>query len=58
MRIAEPLRLPCGAVLPNRIAKAAMSEELAALRGYPSEPLERLYRTWAEGARACSSRAT
>ncbi|MFO0692463.1 MAG: NADH:flavin oxidoreductase/NADH oxidase family protein [Polyangiales bacterium] len=49
MRIAEPLRLPCGAVLPNRIAKAAMSEELAALRGYPSEPLERLYRTWAEG---------
>lgn len=47
--IAKPLVLPCGATLPNRIAKAAMSEELAGSRGYPSEPLDRLYRSWSEG---------
>ena len=27
--LAEPLKLPCGAVLPNRLAKAAMTEGLA-----------------------------
>jgi len=27
--LAQPLKLPCGAVLPNRIAKAAMTEGLA-----------------------------
>ena len=31
MRIAEPLTLPCGHVVKNRIAKAAMSEGLATL---------------------------
>lgn len=48
-RIAEPMTLPCGATLKNRIAKAAMSEELAGSRGYPSEPLDRLYRAWSHG---------
>jgi 2,4-dienoyl-CoA reductase-like NADH-dependent reductase (Old Yellow Enzyme family) len=44
-----PLRLPCGAMLPNRLAKAAMTEGLADpwLRATPA--LERLYRTWSEG---------
>ena len=44
-----PLRLPCGASLPNRLAKAAMTEGLADawLRATPA--LERLYRTWSEG---------
>ena len=44
-----PLRLPCGALLPNRLAKAAMTEGLADpwLRATPA--LERLYRTWSEG---------
>ena len=44
-----PLRLPCGTRLPNRLAKAAMTEGLAdpLLRATPA--LERLYRTWSEG---------
>jgi len=47
--LKQPLALPCGASLPNRLAKAAMTEGLAdgALRATPS--LERLYRTWSEG---------
>lgn len=52
LRIAEPLQLPCGATLSNRIAKAALSEQLAGSRGMPGEPLERLYRTWSEGGAA------
>jgi len=47
--LAQPLSLPCGAVLPNRLAKAAMTEGLADawLRATPAH--ERLYRTWSEG---------
>jgi 2,4-dienoyl-CoA reductase-like NADH-dependent reductase (Old Yellow Enzyme family) len=45
--LAEPLALPCGAVLPNRIAKAAMSEQLGDSRNRPTARLEELYRRWA-----------
>ncbi|PQP20829.1 NADH:flavin oxidoreductase/NADH oxidase family protein [Rhodococcus opacus] len=45
----SPLTLPCGAVLPNRIAKAAMSEQLAAIDGSPSPRLTRLYSAWGRG---------
>lgn len=45
--LAEPLRLPCGAVLPNRIAKAAMTEQLATRDGQPSQRLIRLYQRFA-----------
>jgi 2,4-dienoyl-CoA reductase-like NADH-dependent reductase (Old Yellow Enzyme family) len=47
--LAEPLRLPCGATLPNRLAKAAMTEGLADpwLRATPRH--ERLYRQWSAG---------
>jgi 2,4-dienoyl-CoA reductase-like NADH-dependent reductase (Old Yellow Enzyme family) len=45
---ADPLTLPCGAVLPNRLAKAAMTEGLAP-GGVPGEALIRLYRAWADG---------
>ncbi|MEE4331086.1 MAG: NADH:flavin oxidoreductase/NADH oxidase family protein, partial [Wenzhouxiangella sp.] len=49
----RPLELPCGLELPNRIAKAAMTEGLADLdgdhAGLAGERIERLYRTWAEG---------
>lgn len=41
--IAQPLTLPSGLVLKNRIAKAAMSEDLANDDGSPSEALVRLY---------------
>lgn len=42
----QPLTLPCGATLRNRIAKAAMSEHLATRSQQPSEGLTRLYREW------------
>jgi 2,4-dienoyl-CoA reductase-like NADH-dependent reductase (Old Yellow Enzyme family) len=47
--LAEPMPLPCGAVLPNRLCKAAMTEGLAdpLLRATPRH--ETLYRTWSEG---------
>jgi 2,4-dienoyl-CoA reductase-like NADH-dependent reductase (Old Yellow Enzyme family) len=46
---ASRLTLPCGVVLPNRIAKAAMTEGLADrdLRATPR--LATLYRRWSEG---------
>jgi 2,4-dienoyl-CoA reductase-like NADH-dependent reductase (Old Yellow Enzyme family) len=47
------LTLPCGVELPNRLAKAAMTEGLAELdadeRGHAGDRIERLYRTWAAG---------
>lgn len=49
MALFEPLTLPNGAVLPNRIAKAAMEENLAAEGHLPGELLLGLYRQWAAG---------
>jgi len=47
--LAQSLSLPCGAVLPNRLCKAAMTEGVAdeCLRATPRH--ETLYRTWSEG---------
>src|SRR3954447_40421 len=45
----DPLRLPSGQVLPNRIMKAAMSGALADPGNSPGARLERLYRTWSQG---------
>lgn len=47
--LAQPLTLPCGAVLPNRLAKAAMTEGLADPAGVPTQELERLYGLWSDG---------
>jgi 2,4-dienoyl-CoA reductase-like NADH-dependent reductase (Old Yellow Enzyme family) len=47
--LSQPLTLPCGAVLPNRIAKAAMTEGLATPLGVPTPALERLYGLWSDG---------
>ena len=41
--------LPCGATLPNRLAKAAMTEGLADIHGRPTPELERLYGLWSDG---------
>jgi len=46
--LSQPLTLPCGATLRNRIAKAALTEGLATPDGLPTPPLERLYRIWAD----------
>lgn len=45
----EPLRLPNGQVIRNRIAKAAMEENLADADHAPGDTLLRLYQRWAEG---------
>ncbi|GAA5315899.1 MAG: NADH:flavin oxidoreductase/NADH oxidase family protein [Candidatus Pelagadaptatus aseana] len=47
--VFEPLQLPNGATLNNRLAKAAMEEGMANARQQPSEGLIELYRAWAEG---------
>jgi len=45
----QPIELPCGAVLANRIAKAAMSDGLGDGKGNPTPAQIRLYERWAEG---------
>ncbi len=47
--LASPVELPCGAVLPNRLAKAAMTEGLATAQGVPTRALARLYGIWSDG---------
>jgi 2,4-dienoyl-CoA reductase-like NADH-dependent reductase (Old Yellow Enzyme family) len=47
--LADPLTLPCGAVISNRLAKAAMTEGLATPDGVPTAELERLYGLWSDG---------
>lgn len=47
--LAAPLPLPCGAVLKNRIAKSAMSEDLADPGNVPGDRLVRLYARWGAG---------
>jgi 2,4-dienoyl-CoA reductase-like NADH-dependent reductase (Old Yellow Enzyme family) len=49
MELNAPLTLPCAATLPNRAAKAAMSEQLADRSGRPPQSLISLYRRWARG---------
>ena len=47
--LAQTLALPCGAVIPNRLAKAAMTEGLATQQGVATPELERLYGVWSDG---------
>lgn len=51
-RIDKQLVLPCGAVLKNRIAKAAMTEGLSAGDNQANARFVRLYRRWGEGGAA------
>lgn len=48
MAIEHPLTLPCGTKLKNRLAKSAMSENMA-VHNLPDEKLARLYETWGDG---------
>ena len=52
MNLNQPLTLPCGAILTNRLAKAAMTEGLADTKGRPTHELERLYGIWSDGGAA------
>ena len=47
--IAAPLKLPCGSLLKNRIAKAAMSENMSTPDHAADGRMEALYSRWAEG---------
>jgi len=49
MQVFSELRLPNGSVLPNRLAKAAMEENMADADQAPSDGLIQLYQRWAEG---------
>jgi 2,4-dienoyl-CoA reductase-like NADH-dependent reductase (Old Yellow Enzyme family) len=47
--LSAPLTLPCGVTLPNRLAKAAMSELLADTRNRATAAHQTLYGAWAKG---------
>ena len=47
--IERPLTLPCGASLPNRLCKAAMTEGLADPLGQATPALTQLYGLWSDG---------
>ncbi|WSG59312.1 NADH:flavin oxidoreductase/NADH oxidase family protein [Nocardia sp. NBC_01730] len=49
MILSDPLPLPCGQVLPNRVMKAALSEVLGDSGQSPDHRILRLYRRWSEG---------
>ncbi len=49
MNVFDTLTLPNGSIIPNRIAKAAMEENMADADQAPSELLMRLYQAWADG---------
>lgn len=52
--LQKPLELPCGVVLKNRLAKAAMSDSLGNGEGNSTEAQGRMYERWAEGGAALS----
>ena len=45
----EALQLPNGQIIANRIAKAAMAENMADINQAPSRELKQLYKAWADG---------
>ena len=47
--LARPLVLPCGQILPNRLAKSALTEGLAGGDSQANQRHVRLYRAWAKG---------
>lgn len=49
MNVFDRLVLPNGSTIPNRLAKAAMEENMADCEQAPSGQLMRLYQAWAEG---------
>mgnify|MGYP002143650208 CR=1 FL=1 len=47
--LAQPLTLPNGVVVKNRLFKSAMSEALGTREGASTPELTRLYQAWADG---------
>lgn len=52
--LKSSLKLPCGAILKNRLAKSAMSDSLGDGEGNPTEAQIHLYNKWAKGGTAIS----
>ena len=52
--LGAPIKLPCGAVLKNRLIKSAMSDSLGDGEGNPTQAQMRLYERWANGGAALS----
>lgn len=52
--LGEPLNLPCGVQLKNRLIKSAMSDSLGDGAGNVTDAQIRLYERWAEGGAAMS----
>ncbi len=52
--LQQELKLPCGTVLKNRLAKSAMSDSLGDGTGNPTQAQIRLYERWAGGGAAVS----
>ncbi len=50
----DPITLPCGVTLKNRIVKSAMSDSLGDGTGHPTVEQIRVYQRWAEGGLAVS----
>lgn len=49
MKISESIKLPCGSILPNRIGKSAMSENMASKDHFPGEKFVNVYKRWQAG---------
>jgi 2,4-dienoyl-CoA reductase-like NADH-dependent reductase (Old Yellow Enzyme family) len=49
LELSSPLTLPCGVEIPNRLAKAAMTEGLSEPNGEPNNDLANLYGIWSDG---------
>ena len=49
MYIAQPLTLPCGVILKNRLAKSAMSENMGTSDHHSNIKFENVYERWAQG---------
>jgi len=45
----KELKLPCGVILSNRLAKSAMSENMASPEHFPKEEFVKAYSTWVKG---------
>lgn len=49
MKLTDKLELPCGVSLPNRLAKSAMSENMASSDHIPGPEFPRAYQAWVDG---------
>ena len=48
-KIHDPLTLPCGQVIKNRVCKAAMTERIALGNNFTNEKHIELYKMWGAG---------